>query len=217
MSFKGVVEGRCPKGCETEEVEAWSFVRGDANPELREVLLAGELNLVLCGNCGEPYYAEAVVIYLDEKAGLLAFIFPESYRSDETRWRGKMEEDFAQLRAAMPDLQVARPRVYFGFEEIRRDLQADDDMGDEVEVAHFFDEKLGLEIHAVDRAFARERNLPWEVPLGRGKAFTRENALEAVSSLLKVNDSLQGYGRWKSFLEGAEKLPVSAKVPSRRK
>jgi len=210
MSIKGVVEGRCPKGCDSEEIEVWSFVRGDQDSELRLTLLFGELNLVLCEHCGQAYYAEAVVIYLDEAAQLLAFIFPESQKADEPRWRAKMAEDFAQLKAVLPGLHLEEPRVFFGFDEIRELLRVDDEISDEVEVARFFMQKLGLAAWAMDRAFARARRLPWEVPLGRGKPFSRENALEALKVLLKANDRLEGYRRWAELLEApAEPLPMA--------
>ena len=48
MSFKGVIEARCPRGCESFETEIWSFIHGRRSPELRETAQAGELNLLLC-------------------------------------------------------------------------------------------------------------------------------------------------------------------------
>lgn len=216
MSFKGVVEAACPGCKESEEIEVWSFVRGDMDPELRETLLVGELNLVICEHCGEPFLAEATVIYLDEDAGLLAFIFPEAYRGDEARWRSKMKEDFATLRSALPDLRLGEPQILFGFEELRETLRADDAMADEVEVARFFEEKLGFAPLSVDRAFARARNLPWDLPLGRGKPFTRENALEALRALLGANDKLEGYRRWIGYFESSKELPPATLVIARR-
>jgi len=207
MSIKGLADVRCPGGCENEPAEVWSFVRGDEDPELRETLLAGELNLLLCERCGRPFYAETVVVYLDEAARLLAFIFPESYRADEARWRGKMGEDFARLRAALPKAALEEPRIIFGFEEIRRILADDDEMGDEVDVARFFCGKLGLDVRAVDRAFARARALPWELPSGRGKPSSRENIMGALKALLKANDRLEGYRRWLEHFEAGQEVP----------
>jgi hypothetical protein len=216
MSIKGVVEVRCPKGCEAEEIEVWSFVRGDQDAELRETLLVGELNLVLCAKCGSAFYADATVIYLDEEAQLLAFIFPESYKADEARWRAKMAEDFSQLKAAMPGLRLEEPRLFFGFDEIRELLRVDDEMSDEVEVARAFMKQLGLASWTMDRAFARARRLPWDVPLIKGKPFSRENALQGLKTLLKANDRLEAYRRLAELLEAATEQPPAAGLAARK-
>ncbi|MDE2291449.1 MAG: hypothetical protein KGL53_05145, partial [Elusimicrobia bacterium] len=167
MSFLGRVEGRCPQGCEPAEFEVWTFVRGDRDEDLRLALLAGELNLVICQGCGRPFFPDATLVYVDPPAGVVAFVFPEGYRADEERWRGKMHEDFASMREALgPELPlVDEPAVYFGYDEARGALQADDDREDEARVAEFLLPGLGLKAYAVDAAFARRRGLPRFVPL----------------------------------------------------
>ena len=42
----------CPNNCEPFEVEYWSLISADQNPDLKEAALGGELNLVQCPECG---------------------------------------------------------------------------------------------------------------------------------------------------------------------
>jgi len=57
MSIKGSVEAKCPiNGCQSAEIEVYSLVRGDRDTDLRDLLKAGELNLVICQDCGAAFY-----------------------------------------------------------------------------------------------------------------------------------------------------------------
>src|SRR5271170_1359995 len=106
MSFKGAVEAQCPNGCESFTAEIWSFIRGDAQPELRLLVMFRECNLLLCPECNKPFFPDAPYIYFDPTAELLAFVFPESYRDKEKYWRDKMAGDFTvvsdKLGAVLP-------------------------------------------------------------------------------------------------------------------
>src|SRR5262245_21543253 len=118
MSFLGKVQARCPKGCEPWDAEIWSFVNGGKDEPLRETLLAGDLNLVVCPECSTMFYPEATVIYYDAPAEILAFVLPEAYKSEEPRWRAKMEEDYSQMKKILGDDGAAslEPKIYFGMD-----------------------------------------------------------------------------------------------------
>ena len=82
MALRGMIEAKCPKNCTPFETEAWSFIRGDKDETLREGILAGELNLLVCEECRSVFYPEAAVVYCDPVAELLVFSFPESYKAE---------------------------------------------------------------------------------------------------------------------------------------
>ncbi|MFA5138204.1 MAG: CpXC domain-containing protein [Elusimicrobiota bacterium] len=202
MPIKGAVEAKCPNGCQSSEVEVISLVRGDKEPELRDLLKAGELNLIICQDCGAAFYPEAPVVYMDLKAELAAFIFPESYKAQEEHWRAKMREDYAQIKTALKDPAAlgGEPFLFFGYEDIRLILQAEDDMADEVEIAEFLSKQLGLSCLRASRRFARELWLPWTLPCTPGKGYSRERAKEGVEKLLKANDRLESFRKWLDWL-----------------
>ena len=202
MSIKGSVEAKCPNGCQSAEIEVYSLVRGDRDTDLRDLLKAGELNLVIFQDCGAAFYPEAPVVYLDAKAEFLAFIFPESFKAEEARWRGKMREDYAQLKEALKD-EVAlggEPFLFFGYEDVRRILQAEDDMADEVEIAELLCKQLGLKALKVSRRFARDNWLPWTLPCVPGGGYSNGRAKEGVQKLMKANDRLESFRKWLDWL-----------------
>ncbi len=215
MAIKGTIKAKCPAGCEPVEAEVWSFVRGDVDVELRESLLAGDLNLLVCEDCGEVFMPEASVVYFDPDAELLAFIFPESYRKEEPRWRKKMLADYEQMKGVIGGGKPpSEPIIYFGIKEAARGMRAEEKLEDEVRVAAVLCPELDLWVYPVDRSYARSRDLPRVLPCSpapEGKDNTREDALKGLMVLLKTNDRLAGFRRWLSHLGESEGLPPRAR------
>lgn len=213
MALRGEVEAKCPRGCGEMDAEVWSFVRGDKDLELKEALMAGELNLLICDECGQPFYADVPVVYADPKSELLVFSFPESFRKEEARWRRKMHEDYGEMRKLLSDDSslAVEPELVFGIEPLRETLRADRDMEDEVLVAAHESKRLGLHMVAVERAYSREHGLPWGLPYkgkaAKGKAPPREAILKGLEALVDANDRLHGYARWLKRLEDGKDLP----------
>ncbi len=215
MAFKGLIEAVCPKGCEPFETEVWSFVRGDKDAELREILVAQELNLLLCPQCGTAFFPEAPVVYLDSAAELLAFVFPASYREREEYWRDKMGDDFAAMRQALGERALVdmEPRIFFGFEELSRLLEEDDYQGEEREVMEFIARDLGLSLYSVSPSYARNNRIPSSLPFVPGSAgATLASVAAGLEKLLGVNAHLESYGAFFEALRRGrhKKLPPSA-------
>lgn len=207
MSFLGKVQARCPNGCEPQHVEIWSFVDAGRDPALRETLIGGDLNLIRCESCGTIFYPEATVVYYDAEAKILAFVFPESHRSEEARWRKKMEEDYEQMRKILPEAKgvAVAPQIYFGIDSLRQQLQGEESLQDEVDVAAVISHELKLALYPVSRSFARSHNLPWLLPC-QGPA-TLASAANGLRILLEANDRLEGYRRWQKALAAMQALP----------
>ena len=208
MSFLGRVPGSCPRGCEAGEYEVWSFVRGDKDENLRLTLLTGELNIVICETCGQPFFPDASLVYVDRRVGLTAFVFPETYKAEEGKWRAKMAEDFATMSGTLgADMPLNEPpEIFFGYEAIRQALQGDDDREDEAAVADWLLKGLGLIPYNVDPGYARRKALPRFVPLS-GPKWSPEAAKKGVEALLKANDRLVSFAGWRAVIAAGEKPP----------
>ncbi|MBI3298785.1 MAG: hypothetical protein HYZ75_11510 [Elusimicrobia bacterium] len=209
MSFLGRVPGSCPNGCEAGEYEVWSFVRGDKDDNLRLALLTGELNLVICDNCRQPFFPDSCLVYVDKRAAMTAFVFPESYRVEEAKWRSKMAEDFKAMKETLgSDMTLgAEPELYFGYEALRQALQGDDDREDEAAVGEWLLKGLKLVPFYVDPAYARSKGLPRYVPLA-GPKWSAEAARAGVDALLKANDRLVSFEGWRKLIDAGEKPPA---------
>ncbi|GHT36149.1 hypothetical protein AGMMS49593_00250 [Endomicrobiia bacterium] len=66
MTILNLEENKCHKG-RPFDVELFCATSTVDNPELKEALMAGEINFVFCPyhNCGEMFYAERFVLYHD--------------------------------------------------------------------------------------------------------------------------------------------------------
>lgn len=217
MSFKGVVEARCPKGCEPFETEVWSFINGSDSPDLRELVAANECNLLLCPGCGEPFFPETPYIYFEPRAEILAFIFPASWREREGDWRQKMRDDFEALKGALgAKLPVdIEPDVYFGCEDLAELLGREDYRHEEREVMEFVAKDLGLSLYWVSPRFARLRGIPDCLPYAGkpSESPTKETFVSGLEKLLRANDRLSAY---QDFLAGLRSDSAFSVPPVRR-
>ncbi len=215
MSFKGVIEARCPRGCESFETEIWSFIHGRRSPELRETAQAGELNLLLCPGCGAAFFAEAAYVYFEPEDGIIAFVFPESHRAEEPRWRGKMRDDFAALKKVMGEKMPIdiEPEVFFGPDGLAELLEARDRLAEEVEVMAAVAGGLGLALYRVPPVFSRRQGVPALLPhIAGAQALTREGLIAGLERLLAANDRLTTY---RGFLDSLRASPKAGLPPGR--
>ncbi|MDD5657612.1 MAG: CpXC domain-containing protein [Elusimicrobia bacterium] len=218
MSFKGVVETRCPKGCEPFEAEIWSFINGGDSPELRESLAAQECNLILCPGCGEPFYPEAPYVYYEPQAELLAFVFPESWRDRRQVWLRKMRDDFAAFKKVMgPRLPGdIEPDVFFGPQALSELLGREDYRREEREVMEFVAKDLGLALYRVGPHFARRAGIPDCLPYAAQPpaAPTKSSLVAGLEKLLQTNDRLSAY---QSYLAAVRADPAFSIPPAARR
>jgi hypothetical protein len=202
MSLQGEIETRCPGGCEPFSTPVWSFVHGGKNPELRDTIKALELNLLLCPSCGKAFPPEAMWIYYEPALEILAFVFPESFKADEAKWRSKMEEDYAVLREALDsELPVSHPPdIFFGPQGLADLLEFEDFRSEERDVMEYYAREQGLSLYKADPAWAREQGVPNVLPY-TGKAATRESLIAGSKSLLAANDRLTAWDEYRKMLE----------------
>jgi hypothetical protein len=218
MSFRGVIEARCPKGCEAFEVEVWSFIHGDRSPELREAVAAKECNLLICPACSTAFFADAPYIYFEAAADILFFVFPGSFQAEESRWRQKMAEDFQAFKQALGDklpLDLA-PEICFGPERLGDLLTEDTFRAEEVEVMEAVAQELGLSLYHVRPGFARRQGIPASLPYApaqKGEGATRANLIAGLERLLAANDRLTAY---RAYLDGLRAAADAELPPPRR-
>ena len=212
MSIKGVIETSCPKGCEPFDAEFWSFIHGGKSPELRELVAARECNLVVCPGCQGVFFVPAPYIYFEPAEDILAFVFPESFRAEEARWREKMHADFLELRKVLGDKMPLdmEPELYFGIDGIADLLNAETYRAEEREVMEAVAAELGLPIYRVHPGFSRRRGIPASLPFApaNGEGVTRANLIAGLEKLLAANDRLTAYADCLAALRAAADSPL---------
>ncbi|MBI5247152.1 MAG: hypothetical protein HY923_08215 [Elusimicrobia bacterium] len=212
MSFQGTIEANCPSCTDGFDAPIWSFVHGGKDQALRDQAKASECNMLLCPSCGAAFLPEAAWIYYEPEDEILAFVFPPSYKAEETKWRDKMKADFAAMREALGDhLPVGHePEVFFGPDGLASLLEFEDWRRDERDVMEFFAKDLKLSVYRASPAWARENGAPARLPY-KGKTPTRASVIEGLKILVAANDRLTA---WSDYLAKLEKDPSAVLPPA---
>lgn len=212
MSFQGTIEANCPSCTDGFDAPIWSFVHGGKDQLLRDQAKTMEVNLLLCPSCGAAFLPEAAWIYYEPDEELLAFVFPTTYKAEETKWRDKMKADFAAMREALDtSLPVGHePEVFFGPDGLASLLEKIDWSRDERDVMAFVAAELKLPIYKASPSWARAHGAPAWLPYA-GKSATRDSVVAGVKKLVAANDRLT---TWSNFLAALEKDPRAALPPA---
>jgi len=204
MSTKGQINVECPHCGERFYADFWTVVRGDSDPNLKDQLINGEFDLLVCPKCSAVFSHEEPFLYIDPGFELLVFVMPENYLPEKEKWLGKMKEDYAALGSAGLGgiLAGIKPEYFFGAGELSAKLARDRDMEEESEVLECLAGENNFKTAKIKAGEARQRDLPFCLPYS-GKDPSRVGALSAVKKLLSVNDALP---RLKNLLNELEAL-----------
>ncbi|MDD2773270.1 MAG: CpXC domain-containing protein [Elusimicrobiales bacterium] len=185
-SIHADVCAKCPSCGEEFDAQAWSFVRGDENDDLRLALLYGEFNLLRCEKCSAFFHHEMPVVYFDPPTELLVFILPSSCEAERGKWTAKMNEDFKALEKGLfREMKIdSVPLVFFGAEAVRGLLEAEQDMNDESDVIAAVAGEAGFKLKKMRPSYAREHSLPLYIPFA-GDNCDRESVLKAAGQMLE--------------------------------
>lgn len=202
MATKGVFRVECPHCGESFDADFWTVVRGDRDHDVKELILSGEFDLLMCPKCSEMLQHEEPFLYIDPSKDMLAFVMPEAYLEEKDKWIGRMRADYEPLRASLSGGQglTGEPLYLFGLGQLAALLENDRDREEETEVLEFMAHEDGLRLAPVKPAAARELDLPFTIPLPAGLSG-RTAALKAASDLRAKNDALP---RLKKLIDALE-------------
>jgi len=209
MAIFNKQEITCPCGY-AFEAELLSAVSVSENPELKEAMLAGEINLVQCPHCGAMFYAENFILYHDRQNELIAFVYPLSFQNHAARCRDNMQKDFKTAAAAFGENQKIdyEPLLIFGIEDLVLMLKNEQDIEDEEAILKHTAKKLGIEILPISPSLARKLGLPKIFPVLKDKKeFSAESIIPALKILTDSNPNLVNYASiYQKFLKNASVL-----------
>ena len=209
MAISNKQEITCPCGY-AFEAELLSAISVSENPELKEALLAGEINLVECPHCGEMFYAENFILYHDRANELIAFVYPLSFQNHAARCNETMQKDFKTAVAAFGEDEKINyePLLIFGIEDLVLMLKNEQDIEDEEMILTHTAKKLGLETVSIAASLARKIGLPKVFPvLKNKKEFSAESIIPALKIFVESNDNLTNYAAlYQKFLKNASVL-----------
>ncbi len=191
MATKGVFRIECPHCGEGFDADFWTVVRGDRDHDVKELILSGEFDLLVCPKCEEMVQHEEPFLYIDPGRDILAFVMPEAYEAEKEKWVARMNADYEPLRASLFAGQglTSDPLYLFGLGQLTARLAEDKDREEETEVLEYMAREEGLKLLPVNPVAARELDIPFTLPMPSG-LFSRAAALKAAEALFAKNDAL---------------------------
>ena len=197
MSISNLEEITCPCG-NVFEADLISAISVADNPELKESLISGEINLVSCPQCGEMFYAECFILYHDSENELIAFVYPLTFQNQAARCREKMLNEFRSALDNFTEKQKINyaPLLIFGIEDLVLILKAEQEIEDEESVLKYTAAKIGIGTLKIPPSIARKFSIPKVLPVSKGcKTIDENSVISALKILLKHNASLLNYSK----------------------
>ncbi len=214
MSLSKLEEIRCPCG-EAFEAELWNAINALEDPELKEALVGGEINVVCCPSCNQIFYAEHFILYQDPSSELLAFVYPSSFADKADYWEARMADDFQRaMEEIAPDEKLCyKPILLFGLDALVEIIHADDAEVDEVAIVEYLAQELGLSLISLHPSLARPRKLPKLLPrLPVKSGNIREEIIAGLKKVLHRNQHLEIYKRLLDSIESDKGWTLEKKL-----
>ena len=211
-SIRNEAPACCPNACEPFDVEYWSLVRADEDPDLKQAALGGELNLLRCPECGTYFHHKGELIYFDAPAELLVFVFAKDSKEKQNELRQRMEQDYQIIKnTLLKQLDMNYPPVLvFGLDELKDLLHHTEEVTAESEVIAAASATEGFAVVRLKPSYAREHHFPFYVPV-LAKATTANDYAVAASKVLKsgLKSKLLLHFKDKMSQEGASLPEIS--------
>ena len=198
MSYLATKEKECPHCQFPNEIEVWSIVNVREDPELKDLLMGGELNLIECTSCQKIFYAEDFILYHDPDSELLAFVYPYEYKGEKDKYIQKTKDDFAASQSSLGLQGVVpyAPITLFGLDELLAVVEWDDEAKIQSDIVAMIAQERGLAIKKLHTAFSRAEKIPPLLPLkSSGGTTEHEQMLAALRVIKSENDHLTLYAQ----------------------
>jgi hypothetical protein len=204
MSFSSQEEVTCPCG-ETFDALVWNSVNLKEDPDLKEMLLGGALNVHACSMCKRLVYAERFVLVHDPETELLAFVHPSGRENEREFLEAAMNRDTAQAQAVEGGMKIPyAPVLLFGMDVLVDLMQKETEEADQGAVVESMAKTAGVRVLSLPLSKARTLGVPAKLPfLGAGADGLRQG----LKAVLAANDRLTVYA------ELLQKLDAGA-IPS---
>jgi hypothetical protein len=173
--------------------EVWSVINVDLDPELKDVMLGGELNMAECEACRKMFYAEHFLLYHDPGAELMAFVYPLANELQKDAYEKQTRENFETSQSLADDTErLAYPALtLFGLDSLLRLVEREDEEVLQSDIVALLAKEKGWPVVTLKRSVARRLKVP-PLILGQVEAngVPGPVAIAALEALMAVNDRL---------------------------
>jgi len=202
MATENTRTTKCPY-CEKEfEARFWSVVRGDIDTDLRNLIINGEFNILMCPHCEKIFRYDDNFIYLDPSHEIIAFIMP-SHIENQSEIIKKLEEDYLSIGGEISESikTYLHPYYFFEIDRLIELIKNDELIEEETEIIEFLCKENNLKTKKIYKHIAREKGLPFILPYLN--SLHPHDVIEAVKEIYEKNKKLKSL---KKLIEELEKL-----------
>ena len=174
----------------------WTAVNARQDPELKDILLGGELNMVMCPECGHVAFQDHFVLYQDPESELVAYIYPARHEPERDTLQAQMLKGFREAQEVFEKTKRLDydPVLVFGLESLVKMIDSEALRAAQSDVAQAVCEENHIPFTALRPSLARKRSLPRVLPVNAAsKTIERASLLEGLAKLLAANPTLDLY------------------------
>jgi hypothetical protein len=188
----------CPDCGEEYKGVVWTAVHAAHDPELKDILLGGELNLLMCPQCSHVAYQDHFVLYQDPAAEVVAYIYPLSQQNDEEFLRATTLANYKEAQAVYKpqDRKDYDPLLVFGLKTFVDMMQAEEARAEQSQVAEALCKENEIPYVLLRPSEARRLRTMRVLPTAKVSAKpSRADVLAGLEKLLTINPTLDLYSK----------------------
>jgi len=198
MSTFNDIDIECPECGEKYRGTVWVGVHAGQDPELKDLLLGGELNLVSCPECAQVAFQEHFLIYQEPAADLVAYVYPEGQRESETELRRLMLSGFQEAQGQMPAKYHLdyEPVLMFGLESLIELLEREIEIAEQSQIAQLICKVNQIATFVLRPYRARQLETVRVLPVVGDKPVPEgAEVIAGIDRLLSLNPALDLYAQ----------------------
>jgi len=182
----------------------WTAVHAGEDPVLKDILLGGELNILMCPKCSHAAYRDHFVLYQDPAAELIAYIYPPDQASDEEFLQKSMLLAFHEAQTVMEPKarKDYEPILVFGLATFVEMMRVENSRAEQSQIAEAICHEFKIPFVVLRPSKARALTSVRVLPSGTSiKTPTRADVLAGLDRLLAQNSSLDLYAGLRASIQ----------------
>jgi len=198
------IDVACEECAEEYKGIVWTAVHAQQDPELKDILLGGELNILVCPKCSHASYQDHFVLYQDPAAELMAYIYPPDQADEKDFLRQSMLRSFHEAQQVYPpkERKDYEPILIFGLETFVEMMHQEDSRAMQSQIAEAVCRERKIPYLLLRPSRARSQGLLRVLPVhGTVASADRQAFLAGIDELLSVNPELDLYERLRSTIQ----------------
>ncbi len=128
MSVFNEIDVTCVQCGKEFKGTVWTSVNAKEDPELKDMLLGGEINILFCPECSHTFFYEHFLLYIDPRLNLAAYVYPPHEESERNDLELMMKRSFREAQEAFDpkDRLTCEPLLMFGLDELQVKIREED-------------------------------------------------------------------------------------------